>query len=269
MAIILVNLTFAEADLRKELVSAQSGIGLIESLSFALRVASLTPEEFEARQPIIEESLQADTSPAHRLAILMAEDQRLRPVKRNVSFSQGQLKNVETIDPSRQLHSETARWCLSALKNLTRPCKDATAAHILIKSGIFSVILRYIAVSGGCDSSESRTSGDQSSSSESPTAADPLDDFTNDPSSWESNSMQDTALFIVLNLSACSSSRDYVHEDDAVNILSAITEFQSLKLDKCDDLPMDHKCQQELQCLKAVSSFVAAVTVHCFDIILN
>jgi hypothetical protein len=258
MAIILVNLTFAEADLRKELVSEQSGIGLIESLSFALRVASLTRDEFQARQPVIEESLQADTSPAHRLALLMAEDQRLRPVKTHVAFSPGKIQNVETIDPSRQMYSETARWCLSALTNLTRPSKDATAAHILIKSGIFSLILRYITVSGGCDSTESRNSGDQSSSSESPIPADPLDDFTNAPSSWDSNSMQDAALLIVLNLSACSSSRDYIYEDDAVNILSAITEFQNVKLDDKRELPMDLKCQQDFQCLKAVSSFAAA-----------
>jgi hypothetical protein len=43
MAIILVNLTFADADLRNELVSPRSSIELVEALSYALRV-SLVPQ---------------------------------------------------------------------------------------------------------------------------------------------------------------------------------------------------------------------------------
>lgn len=258
MAIILVNLTFADPDLRRELVSVEPGVGLIESLSFALRVASLTPAEYEARRTILRECLQSDISTAHRLAMFMAEDQRLRPVKTAIGFRQGQIEDVDTIDPSYQLFPETARWCLTAIKNLTRPCKDATAAHILIKSGIFSLILRYIAIPSGCDFNESRNEAEDSLSSGSPTPADPVDDFDNTPLSWDSNSMQDAALFIILNLSACSSSRDYVHDDCVINVLSAITECQTLHLDEECDLPLKQKRQQEFQCLKAVS-YVAGV----------
>jgi hypothetical protein len=145
------------------------------------------------------------------------------------------------------------------LKNVTRPCKDATAAHILIKSGIFSLILQYVTISGGLfpgarKLDRANNSGSQSSSSVNTTTADPLDDFTNAPSSWDSNSMQDAALFTILNLAACSTSRDYVYEADALNILSAITEFPSLKFDEKYELTHDQKCHQEFQCLKAVSS---------------
>ena len=257
MAIILVNLTFADVGLRKLLVSEQAGHGLVESLAYALRVASLTPEEYEARRSFIEETT-VDT-PAHRLALLMAEDQSLRPVKKKTRFREIE---IETLDPSSQLYPETARWCLAALKNLTRPCKDATAAHILIKSGVFSLILRYLTLSGGYEIhsrrnsiqvEESRESG--SSSSHSPTPCDPIS-FPNSPSTWNINSVQDSALFIVLNLSACPSSRDYVYENDAVNILSSITELQSFRFDDRCGLTKDERSQQELQCMKAVSCFV-------------
>jgi hypothetical protein len=253
MAIILVNLTFADAELRKELVSVHSGISLVESLAFALRVASLTPEEYEARQTHIEDTTSQEIrSPSHRLSLLMAEDERLRSTGGNLSYRRGGEPMVEA---SRQLFPETARWCLSALKNLTRPCRDATAAHILIKSGIFSLILRFITISGTLfpDVPTTRNSGSHSTSSATPSPVDPLDDFMNAPSFWDSNSMQDAALFVVLNLSACSSSRDYVYEADAVNILSSITEFPSLKLDDKYERTDEHKSQQEFQCLKAVS----------------
>ena len=256
MAIILVNLTFADAELRKEYVSVQSGIGLVESLAFALRIASLTAEEYDARKPLIEETSQEGRSPGHRLSMLMAEDQRLRPSP--VDFESSKSWHERPMPaPSKQLYPETARWCLAALKNLTRPCKDATAAHILIKSGMFSVILQYLTISGAYSLNEppqfdpSRNSGSQSSS-DTPAPSDPAEKVSNAPTSWDSNSMQDAALFIALNLSACSSSRDYIYEADAINVLSTIAEFSALGLGA--DASKDQKQQQEFQSLKAVSN---------------
>ena len=101
----------------------------------------------------------------------------------------------------------------------------------------------------------SRHSGDHSSSTDTE-QADPVDDFVNSPATWDSNSMQDAALFIVLNLAACSASRDYVYGDDVISILSAITEFQNLKLSQDDGLSEEQKSQQDFQCLKAVSIFM-------------
>ena len=69
MAIILVNLTFADVDLRKELVSPQ--IELIESLCFALRVASFTHEEYDARQPLTVADENAHYTPSQLLAAIM------------------------------------------------------------------------------------------------------------------------------------------------------------------------------------------------------
>jgi hypothetical protein len=251
MAIILVNLTFAEADLRKEIVSPASGIELVESLSFALRVSSLTPEEYEARQAVLEADL--SESPTMRLRNLMAEDQRLRPSTSDDSL----------VDPTRQLFPETARWCLSALKNLTRPAKESGAAQSLIQTGIVPLILHLITIFGPPKSSmKGSIDRSHSSSSESPTPIDPLEsdqgEFTNAPSAWDSNSMQDAALFIVMNLSACPSSRDYVKEADAVSILAFIAEYRNLSLEE-RTLSEEEQRQQEFQCMKAVSFIIFSV----------
>lgn len=258
MAIILVNLTFADAELRKQYVSVHSGIGLVESLAFALRIASLTAEEYDARKPSIEDTPHDGRSPGHRLSMLMAEDQRLRPSPVDFESSKSWYEQAMAA-PSKQLYPETARWCLAALKNLTRPCKDATAAHILIKSGMFSVILQYLTISGAYSLREppkfdpSRNSGSQSSS-DTPAPIEPMDKVSNAPTSWDSNSMQDAALFIALNLSACPTSRDYIYEANAINVLSTIAGFSSLGLDT--GASTDQKQQQEFQSLKAVSSGV-------------
>ena len=47
---------------------------------------------------------------------------------------------------SKQVFPETARWCLSALKNLTRPSGDAKVAKAVSAAGIIPLILRIISV---------------------------------------------------------------------------------------------------------------------------
>lgn len=50
-------------------------------------------------------------------------------------------------NPATFIYPETARWCLCALKNLTRPCKDGGAAvRELIHTGIVPFLLRNVAV---------------------------------------------------------------------------------------------------------------------------
>ena len=61
----------------------------MESLAFAVRVASLTPKEHKVRREIIDESSQReDIAPVVKLTILMAEDQRLRNEDNNEFFSE-------------------------------------------------------------------------------------------------------------------------------------------------------------------------------------
>lgn len=143
VAIVLVNLTFADPELRSALVSQDGDIHLIESLSFALRVASLTREEYERRQALLESDLEYPNTPSERLANLLAEDVRKQSILEDDSAP---MSSVEVPPPSLQQFPETARWCLAALKNLTRPATDPTAACSLIKVGIVPHILRFLKV---------------------------------------------------------------------------------------------------------------------------
>ena len=257
IAIILVNLTFVDPDLRSSLVSQDSDIEIVESLSFALRVASLTQEEYEHRQPLVENDPEDPKTPRELLANLLAEDHRQRS---NIDDCNSSHSSHTLPPPSLQLFPETARWCLAALKNLTRPSKDATATCALIRVGIAPHILRFVAVThigGGFpqpavltrsirsnisvtnsireESSQSKNSHGscESNYDDTPEPEDPdttlnIDcfDFANSPTSWDSNSSQDAALFIILNLSAAPVAREYIREIDAVHHLSMITQSE-------------------------------------------
>jgi hypothetical protein len=273
MAIILVNLTFADADLRKEIVSANSGAQLVESLAFALRVATLTPEQFEHLQPVIEGDLEIGMSAKERLVNLMVDHQKLLADVTSGEDASGystatrRSRLLCVVDPSKQLFPETARWCLSVLKNLTRPCKDVTAPMDLIESGIVPLILQFITIGADHGSSsklEQATQNVGSNSSSSGTCTPSLDPghgkYPNAPYTWDSNSMQDAALFIVMNLAACSSSRAYVNEIDAVSTLSCITEYNTKKPEQ-QELTIEVARQQEFQSMKAVSSYREATGI--------
>jgi hypothetical protein len=78
--------------------------------------------------------------------------------------------------------------------------------------------------------------------------------FLNDPTGWKSNSIQDAALFIVMNLAAMKSSRDTILELSGVNAMTKITEYNKrIRKDKTD-YSSDEQKQLEFQRLKAVSS---------------
>jgi hypothetical protein len=259
VAIVLVNITFAGVDLRKELVTADSGIALVESLAFALRLSSLTHEEYEARKATIEECRWHESyTPADRLSILMAEDQRLRPQRNRLSFGQTS-RSLSIASESQQLYPETARWCLSAIKNLTKPSNDATTAHILIKSGTYSLVLQYVSsietsspllAGSGCREDSTSPSSSESSDVD---EADPagLDIFSG-PSDRDSSSVQDTALSIVINLAACPSSRELIHEAYTVKVLSNIANLPTLDSENNPTIPFNLRQQLELQSTKAV-----------------
>jgi hypothetical protein len=125
-----------------------------------------------------------------------------------------------------------ARWCLSALKHLSRPStKDA--ANILVKTGIMNLIMGFISV----PSTDTENEGE----------------FTNAPIGWQSNSMQDAALFVVMNLAATKASRDYIRELDGVHLLTCITDYNKRVRREMTD--SDEQRQLEFQRLKAVSHY--------------
>ena len=151
MAIILVNLTFADTELRKELVT-KANIELIESLSFALRVASFTQEEYDTRQPLSVPNEHDQYTPSYLLSAIMEEDLRSRPALNELDYNATHYHSHDLlVDPAHMLFPETARWCLSALKNLSRPSKDSPSAAILVNSGIMHLIMRYVSIGGTRD----------------------------------------------------------------------------------------------------------------------
>lgn len=236
IAIVLVNLTFADSQLRKELVSLESGTGLLESLTFALRIASLAPEDYAALKPSLEQANLQDLSPHEKLSVLVVEDE------------QRCSENRRSLDINNQMYSETARWCLTAMKNLSKPSDDSIVPQVLIRSKTVNIILQYITIPSEFLPDSPGSQGSDSSS-DTPTPSEPSDAKPNVPSSWDPNSMQDAALYIVLNLCACEFSRDFARESDAVRILSLIADYQTLAPKK--HLSLEEQYQLEFQCLKA------------------
>ena len=355
----------------KELLATNGKTALVESLAFALRVSSLTREEYEKRRETIEDCNFSHEylSPSTRLSILMAKDQQLRSISKrkletlrrpkvlpataspelilkqlrsnehelqhwgridgalidedesnrniksgantNAQQQQFQLHSPPIVERSKQVYPETTKWCLSALRNLTKPCNhDTTAAHALIKSGVFSLVVQcittigdssrnstcintmintgastaamivarmgaleleepstqyeatkttispalvnqqqldnnFLSASYGTISSQNVTgnfsdtgavvkNGNGASVNSKPNELEftrpplQLGPFTNSPCSWESNSMQDAALSIVLNLSASCKSREYMFEPRVIKVLTMIAEYPRL-----------------------------------------
>lgn len=188
MAIIIVNLSFADSELRRELVVQSSSIQLVDALSYALLLSTLHPDEHESRPSLIElerkEIKEVNLSPRKLLAAAMTEDQR-----RTASGI------CKPFDPRNLAFPETARWSLCALKNLTRSSKDPLAAHALISSGVLPLILNFVAKGAKYD-----------------------------PSKWEANSLEDAALATLLNLSSISAARPYLRELDAVQAFLRVSE---------------------------------------------
>jgi len=262
VSIVLVNLTFCDAETTRELMS-DLGLQLVESLALGLRIASLTQLEYEHRQALVESDPENPSSPAQLLANMLTEDQRQRISCNAEDFCLHMLP-----PPSQQLFPETAQWTMSAIKNLTRPCNDPSAAQALIRVGIVPHIFRFITVSGGrhpshgssssslvsenqdsksgmiilsdvdCDDgvikNENAETSDRGgvdscdSSALTPVPSDPMNlppASVNSPTTWDSGSAQDAALFVVLNLSATPSARECMRELDAIHILTAITNY--------------------------------------------
>lgn len=282
MAIILVNLSFGDVELRKELVSPNSSMQLIDALSYVLRVASRTPEEHDARKPLPIGNENGTFPPRKLLAAAMLEDQRHHQPMNDFGYDNEQ---NELFDPSKQLFPETARWCLCALKNLTRPSKDPLVAQTMIGTGIVPLILRIITIgsrAGLQSQTGSQTPADSnllltnsSSRTQSPSPADPLfpqktevstlskthgTDQTstdpiqgclNNPSTWDANSIQDAALFTILNMAAIPTARIYLHENDAVQILLLIADYGSAMHVSHTPTPAAQMKQRQFQSLKA------------------
>jgi flagellum-specific peptidoglycan hydrolase FlgJ len=251
-----------KSSLRKKLLATNGNTALVESLAFALRVSSLTQDEYERRKETIENCnyfSEDFLSPPTRLSILMAKDQQLRSseteetpidqrgrlqlqrqkvlpataspdqILRQLRSNEQELQQWGSIDgtivvdgsklvggdttckggepswsrarsdpntntppmveKSKQIYPDTAKWCLSALRNLTKPCNcDSTAAHVLIKSGIFSLVVQYITTLSGNSTSNSNSSNDSNSNSNNSNSSNSSNNNSSNTNSNNSNS---------------------------------------------------------------------------------
>lgn len=220
MAIILVNLTFADADLRRELVSPAAPIQLVDALSYALLVSTLDPVKMEQ----LHNRQGGSINPNYPRELLQNTLDHLQHLEHTHASSVNDQESAPQFP-------ETARWCLCALKNLTRPNKDSLAAHAVMDAGIVSLLLSIV-------STTARRANDGEASSLS----------INEPSTWDANSLQDAALFTLLNLATVQSARQYLKENDTVHTLSLIADF-------ANNNPNTESSPQweveKLQCLKA------------------
>ena len=123
-AIILVNLTFCDAELRRDLVLTQE-FGLVETLALTLLICSMDELDFCSKG-------QSKLSLPPRVALkeLMSDP--------DTAFAIGNASS----SPSKPFYPSTLKWTLSALKNLTRPSKYDSVAHAVLQSGIIPHVLR-------------------------------------------------------------------------------------------------------------------------------
>jgi hypothetical protein len=150
--------------------------------------------------------------------------------------------------PSDQLFPETARWCVSAIKNLTRPdnsdlMDDVFITH-LIRHGIIHVMLDIVSVDTAASASSSNNS------------------HVNKPSQWDTNSLPDVALYAILHvaMSAPTTMTQSTNLPNIIPTLSAIADYGITSGDALrnggmgpTDMTPGAKLIQQFQCLKAVS----------------
>jgi hypothetical protein len=125
-AIILVNLTFCDAELRCDLV-LQKDFLLVETLALTLLSCSMDELEFCSKgEPML--SLPADEA------------------LKELSNDNDLMFGIRDTSPSKACYPNTLKWAISALKNLTRPSKYDVVAHAVLDSGIVPHILRLAAL---------------------------------------------------------------------------------------------------------------------------
>ncbi|KAL3782778.1 hypothetical protein HJC23_003099 [Cyclotella cryptica] len=227
LVIILVNLTFCEASVRRDLLTytetpekdgdetgeltergCRGDSHVVEALAYALLLASLSSEELASLPPIPLETPEGVVhTPLKLLSILTSilEDMNLHPSSRY---------KADGNSPPMLFEgglAETARWSLCALKNLTRPDKlspssvvkavskeeasvDRVAAYALLDAGIVPLILRVVRI--------------EAADGNGPFLQDPLEVGGGDGVSasnfpcWHLNSPQDAALYVLLHLTS-------------------------------------------------------------------
>jgi hypothetical protein len=230
LAIILVNLSFCDTQLRNDLVD------IIPSMAYALALSTMTPSDFETYDEVGE-------TVESKLASLLQRDQSLRPALSDLEYNPNVHGPESTLAPENHVYPETARWCLAALKNLTRP-PSTSGAQTLLQSGIVPLILQMISIGGPAPPATSISDGSSPTTAESDENVNSGD--SRQATAWDSNSIQDTALFVVLNLAAVLP--EEMTQLDSIRVLSLIAKYRGKGGET-----LVQKSQMQFQSIKAVS----------------
>lgn len=268
VSIILVNLTFTDEELRKELLDPKRPIEMLEALVYVFKI--LTEEKYKSNPPIDPSVDIKNLSPLKLLSSLIEENKKQISKATDIDEEKSEDESSKQIfNPTNVRHDDTAKWCLSAIKNLSRSPTDIFAANAIVASGIVPLLLRIVTV--GSDSEQNKplpvgSNADEQSSSlnndEVPdTTLEPVDnvisedaglsiEFRNEPFSWDANSLQDTALLILLNLAVISSVRSTLRAELAIPIIFQIAQYSSNTV-KTRSITSHEECQMNFQCIKA------------------
>lgn len=295
LVIILVNLTFCEAEVRRDLLaytdkhitedddagqnSSRYGgdTQLIEALAYVLLLASLSNEQLAALPPIPLENSDGNVpTPRKLLLVLSSNLQRMEMFPTN-SFKPDASDPLLALDGG---FTETARWSLCALKNLTRPDKLASysfgsnyastdndgvsaAAYALLDAGVVPLLLRIICLEGTFLRDPKEVGGDN----------------TNSIPDWPLNSAQDAALYTLLHIASVPEIRGTLRDVyDCTSELLKIAECGKSSDMLNVDPESDNKLNLGLQSMKAVSIINLSIwfwlfvltrfLVFCFSVLL-
>jgi hypothetical protein len=230
LAIILVNLSFCDAPLRTDLAT------LVPGLAYTLKVSTMSPSDYETYDDVYE-------TVEEKLKSLLIQEQSLRPATSDLDFNQNIRGRDLLLLPEGQVYPETARWCLAALKNLTRP-PAMLGCQKLISSEILPLILRIITLGGPAAAPLSAQPKLPQISEEAGMKED--ESYINSTRSWDSNSIQDAALYIVINVASMLPNE--VAQLDGVHILSLIADHEGEENEHSEKLSLI-----QFQSIKAVS----------------
>jgi hypothetical protein len=263
VAIVLVNLTFGtNSQFQQDLIFHRSinnepckDTELLSSLAYALRVASLTREEYGIRQRLFASiSLSGLEWNVDSHAIRVnARSKRGDQLDALLAFDLYKVAVLPWPDASCQMFPDTARWCICALHHLTRPIvrhdlSNSTenpallsVAMALVRTGIVPHLLRCIRVVASLktpDKESNMKSFPSSLACNVPSMSGEISEpirssvhvmnvcLANDPSTWVKETAQDAALFVIMNIAVDPLGRKFLlgHDTDVVNLLTTISD---------------------------------------------
>lgn len=149
---------------------------------------------------------------------------------------------------------ESARWALCGVKNLTRPpSHDSKVGERLIKHGVIPMLLNILTIDEGDSNNQfhQKCDNDNYNDADEDLKNDDFEKDSNIPYHWDGNSIQDTALYILMNLSLCESKKQILFDYNVGDVVYHIAKYSSSPTS-----PRSHceeEKQKDLQCLKAVS----------------